>query len=85
MVTKDPLHFEIILYFVSLQLCQAFLNTSMKQQSFRFYCCPEGETDRLCKIDDVKGHRCKYCWFRRLELDGLVDRWIICDGNPVCS
>ena len=26
--------------------------------------------------------RCKYCWFRRLEIEGLVDRWLICGGQP---
>jgi len=25
--------------------------------------------------------RCKYCWFRRLEIEGLVDRWMMCGGR----
>jgi hypothetical protein len=55
------------------------MNQHLQQQ----FCCPEGELDRLCPVPDEKGHRCKFCWFRRIELDGLADRWVICDGNPV--
>jgi len=75
------------------QPCRSFLELSMRLESHLSYCCPNGESNRLCPIidsllmDDDEtslvplATRCKYCWFRRLEIEGLVDRWIICGGR----
>ena len=43
---------------------------------------PEGEVGRLCSLDADADERCTFCWLRRLEIEGLVDRWFMCKGNP---
>ena len=30
----------------------------------------------------ISKKKCYYCWFFRLEIEGIVERWQICNGNP---
>ena len=65
------------------QVCRSFLELSIKEEIFASYCCPAGEAGRLCSLDaTTEIERCTYCWLRRLEIEGLVDRWFMCKGSP---
>lgn len=65
------------------QVCRAFLVLSIGEEIYASYCCPAGELGRLCSLDATSEmERCKFCWLRRLEIEGLVDRWFMCKGNP---
>ncbi len=57
------------------------MQASLANGGQSLYCCPKGEVGRLCPLRDVKG-RCSYCWFVRCEIEGLVERWQICQGDP---
>ena len=64
------------------QVCRSFLQVSLKEEIYASYCCPAGECGRLCSVDaTAEAARCKFCWLRRLEIEGMVDRWLICKGN----
>ena len=26
--------------------------------------------------------KCPYCWFLRMEVEGVIERWQICNGDP---
>lgn len=60
--------------------CRSFLQASLTYDSHAQYCCPRGEVGRLCALSKHK--RCPYCWFRRLEIEGVVERWQTCNGKP---
>jgi len=63
--------------------CRAFLKTSLDQDNYILYCCPNGEAGCLCPCSNTKfDKKCPYCWFLRLELEGIVERWQICNANP---
>lgn len=60
------------------QECRTFLKVSLENGRQMLYCCPKGEVGCLCPINE---DRCSYCWFMRCEIEGLVERWQICNGN----
>ena len=64
---------------VFFQRCQAFLKNSLENDNHANYCCPYGEIGRLCPLNRSKV--CPYCWFARCEIEGLVERWQICNGD----
>ena len=65
------------------RVCRAFLELSINEEIYASYCCPAGELGRLCSLDATSEmERCTYCWLRRLEIEGLVDRWFMCKGRP---
>lgn len=65
------------------QVCRSFLELSIKEEIYASYCCPSGELGRLCSLDATSEvERCTFCWLRRLEIEGLVDRWFMCKGDP---
>ena len=64
------------------QVCRSFLELSLREEIYASYCCAEGEVGRLCSLDANSDERCTFCWLRRLEIEGLVDRWFMCKGNP---
>jgi hypothetical protein len=59
--------------------CQAFLKNSLENDNHANYCCPYGEIGRLCPLNRSKV--CPYCWFARCEIEGLVERWQLCNGD----
>ena len=61
------------------QRCQAFLKNSLENDNHITYCCPYGEIGKLCPLNRTK--ICPYCWFVRCEIEGLVERWQICNGD----
>ena len=70
-------------FFVQLlQECRAFLKTSLDQDNYILYCCPNGEAGCLCPCSTTIDKKCPYCWFLRLELEGIIERWQICNSNP---
>ena len=70
-------------FFVQLlQECRAFLKTSLDQDNYILYCCPNGEAGYLCPCSTTIDKKCPYCWFLRLELEGIIERWQICNANP---
>jgi hypothetical protein len=66
------------------EVCRTFLGATMTGGAANAgrYCCPEGERGRLCSLEVGSLARCQFCWLRRMEIEGMVDRWIICGGNP---
>ena len=65
-----------------LQECRAFLKTSLDHDNYILYCCPNGEAGCLCPCSTTIDKKCPYCWFLRLELEGIIERWQICNANP---
>jgi len=60
--------------------CRAFLKVSLNYDNYILYSCPSGEIEQLCPVaSDMK---CPYCWFLRMEVEGVIERWQICNGDP---
>ena len=40
-------------------------------------------SDSMCSIEDrlIISKVCPYCWFARCEIEGLVERWQLCNGD----
>ena len=36
----------------------------------------------MCPCSTTIDKKCPYCWFLRLELEGIIERWQICNSNP---
>ncbi|XP_059092926.1 uncharacterized protein LOC131888157 [Tigriopus californicus] len=63
------------------EVCKGFVAASMTNRASDAYCCRKGERGFLCPTLE-SGKTCSYCWLRRLEIEGIIDRWNICGGQP---
>ena len=57
------------------------MKMSLDHDNYLLYCCPTGEIGQLCQFDWKSKTKCSYCWFVRCELDGLIERWQVCNGS----
>ncbi|XP_040571161.1 uncharacterized protein [Lepeophtheirus salmonis] len=59
--------------------CETFMFMSMTTSARHYYTCSSGELGRLCEIlpnsDNSWSQKCNYCWFRILEMGGVVELW----------
>lgn len=53
----------------SFQTCIGFFMCSMEDDRYETFCCPQGESGKVCAIN-TPWTRCKYCWVKRLEVEG---------------